>query len=251
MLDLTHAGPSIFAAFIASLVEFVEAMTIILAVGTVRGWKPALIGAFAGVVLLVLLVLILGPTLQHVPINILQLIIGVLLILFGMRWLRKAILRSAGIIGLHDEEAIYAKETAVLRKGNLTYQRMDIIAVSTTFKAVVLEGLEVVFIVIATGAVNGMLVPASIGAAAAAIFVIALGLLIHKPLSRVPENTLKFMVGVMLSAFGVFWLGEGLHFKWLGQDWALLGLIAAFFVTAAISVHFAKRSATCSGEIPL
>jgi uncharacterized membrane protein len=243
MMDWAHAGPAMLASFLASLVEFVEALTIILAVGTVRGWRPAMIGTLAGVGLLFVLVAVFGPALQRVPITTLQLVVGVLLLLFGMRWLRKAILRSAGILGLHDEEAIYAKETAALRAGgSAAPQRFDKIAAITTFKAVVLEGLEVVFIVIATGAVGGMLIPASMGAAAAGLIVILLGLLIHKPLSRVPENTLKFIVGIMLSAFGTFWVGEGLQFGWPGNDWALLGLIAAFLITSLCGVQLARRS---------
>src|SRR5205085_10014754 len=140
MIDWTHAAPSILASFLASLVEFVEALTIVLAVGTTRGWRPALIGAGAGVVFLTLLTLALGPALQRIPLGPFQLAVGVLLLLFGMRWLRKAILRAGGVIALHDEAAIYARETAAR------------ISALTPFKAVTLEGLAVVFIVIATAA---------------------------------------------------------------------------------------------------
>ncbi len=223
-----------------------------LAVGTVRGWRPAIIGTVAGVVFLGLLVLIFGPSLQRIPISTLQLIVGVLLLLFGMRWLRKAILRSAGIIGLHDEDAIYAKETSALRADGLPNPaRLDKIAVATTFKAVVLEGLEVVFIVIATGAVGHMLLPASLGAAAAGILVIALGLVVHKPLSRVPENMLKFAVGILLSAFGVFWIGEGLHFGWPGEDLSLFGLAGGFLAVSALLVILARRTVSDGASPPV
>src|SRR5437868_13639387 len=164
MGNWAHIGPSVAASFLASLVEFVEALTIILAVGTVRGWRPALIGTFAGAALLVVLVLLFGPTLQKIPLTTLQLVVGILLLLFGIRWLRKAILRSARIIGFHDEEAIFARETAELRQETQAKPaRWDWAAVATTFKAVVLEGLEVVFIVIAVGAAGEMLLPASLG----------------------------------------------------------------------------------------
>jgi uncharacterized membrane protein len=190
-----------------------------------------------------LLVLVFGPTLQKIPITTLQLVIGVLLLLFGMRWLRKAILRAAGIIALHDEDLIYRKEVAELEKEEATglTARQDWVAVATAFKAVVLEGLEVVFIVIATGAVGNRLVPASLGAAAAGVLVILLGLAIHKPLARVPENTLKFAVGVILSAFGVFWIGEGLRFSWPGEDLALFGLAGGFLIASLAAVVLARR----------
>ena len=244
MIDWAHLGTAVTASFLASLVEFVEALTIVLAVGTVRGWRPALIGTAAGILLLTVLVLAFGPALQRVPITTLQLVVGVLLLLFGMRWLRKAILRSAGVIGLHDEEAIYAKQTNALRAdGTPQPERLDKVAVATTFKAVSLEGLEVVFIVIATGAAGHTLVPAIFGAAAAGILVILLGLALRHPLTRVPENTLKFAVGVLLSAFGVFWVGEGLRLGWPGEDLSLLGLIAVLLVVSAIAVGIVRRTA--------
>jgi uncharacterized membrane protein len=241
MLNLTHAGSAVLAAFLASLVEFVEALTIVLAVGTVRGWRPALLGTFAGTVLLVLLVVLLGPLLATLPITWLQLAIGILLLLFGMRWLRKAILRAAGVIALHDEDLIYDQETALLRRADTSAGVWDTIGVITTFKAVVLEGLEVVFIVIALGAAGDTLLPAAAGAAAALLAVIVLGLTVHRPLARVPENTLKFSVGILLSAFGVFWVGEGLGFEWPGDDLAILGLIAGFLAVGLGTVPFARR----------
>ena len=239
-MSWAHGGTAVTAAFLASLVEFVEALTIVLAVGTIRGWRSSLIGTAAGVAFLTLLVLLFGPALQHVPLTTLQLIVGILLLLVGMRWLRKAILRAAGVIGLHDENAIYAKEADMLQNEPKPASTLDFIAVATSFKAVSLEGLEVIFIVIATG-VGGMLVPASLGAAAAGLLVVIVGVIVRHPLARVPENTLKFSVGVLLSAFGVFWIGEGLRFPWLGEDLALIGLLAGFLVVSAIAVVLAKR----------
>jgi uncharacterized membrane protein len=245
-MSWAHVGTVILAAFLASLVEFVEALTIVLAVGTTRGWRSALFGAGAGAVFLIALTLAVGPALQRIPLTSLQLAVGVLLLLFGLRWLRKAILRAAGVIGLHDEAAIYAKETAALaRDGGGTpplHARLDRIALATSFKAVTLEGLEVIFIVIATGA-GGLLAPAAVGAALAGSLVILAGLALRRPLARVPENTLKFAVGVLLSAFGVFWVGEGLRYPWLGEDLALLGLVGGFTVIALLAVAAVRRSA--------
>ena len=235
-------APVISAAFLASLVEFVEALTIVLAVGTVRGWRPALSGAFAGIVLLVALVAIFGPLLSKLPITWLQLSVGIMLLLFGMRWLRKAVLRAAGIIALHDEAKIYALETEQLRTSTAALGPWDPIALITSFKAVVLEGLEVIFIVIAVGAGGGMLVPASMGAAGALVLVTVLGVVVHRPLARVPENTLKFAVGVMLSGFGVFWIGEGAGFEWPGADLAVIGLVAGFLITALLAARLARAS---------
>ncbi|NQV98889.1 MAG: TMEM165/GDT1 family protein [Rhodospirillales bacterium] len=238
----TSSATVAVAAFLASMVEFVEALTIVLAVGTVRGWRPALIGAGAGAVLLIVLVAIFGPLLSFVPITWLQLVVGILLLLFGMRWLRKAVLRSAGVIALHDEVAIYAKETEFLKEAGRPIGRWDPIALITSFKAVVLEGLEVIFIVIAVGSTGASLVPAAVGAGAALLLVCVVGVIVHRPLAQVPENTLKFTVGVLLSAFGVFWIGEGAGLAWPGEDLAIIGLIAGFLVAAFLSVQVARRS---------
>lgn len=243
--DWSHAGPAFVAAFLASLVEFVEALTIVLAVGTVRGWRPALLGACAGAAVLVALVAALGPGLQHVPLAGLQLAIGLLLLLFGMRWLRKAVLRAAGIIPLHDEIAAFADETAALRAdGSYAPLRgWDKLAIATACKAVVIEGIEAAFAVVAIGAAGNMLMPASIGAGAALALVVLLGVALHRPLALIPENALKFAVGIMLSAFGVFWLGEGFHFAWPAQDLSIVGLIAAFAAAATLCIPLARRQA--------
>jgi uncharacterized membrane protein len=234
--------PAITAAFLASLVEAVEALTIVLAVATVRGWRPAGLGALAGLALLAIIVLALGPLLDRVPLHLLQLVIGILLLLFGMRWLRKAILRSAGVIPLHDETTAFASETADLREQARRHEaKLDWLAGLTSFKAVLLEGLEVVFIVIALSAGRGMLIPASLGALAACLLVAAIGLVVHRPLARVPENTLKFAVGVMLSAFGIFWTGEGLGVEWPGADFAIVVFAALFLAVSFAAVMLARR----------
>ena len=241
MMSWSTAAPAISAAFLASLVEVVEAFTIVLAVATLRGWRPAALGTAGGLGVLAGIVLLLGPLLDRVPIFALQLAIGILLLLFGMGWLRKASLRAAGIIPLHDEDAIFATEAAALGdEARRRQQSLGWAAGITALKAVLLEGLEVVFIVIAVGAGRGLLVPAGLGALAACAVVLAAGAIVHRPLSRVPENTLKFGVGVMLSAFGVFWTGEGLGIAWPGQDLALL-LFAALFLGAGLLASTVAR----------
>jgi uncharacterized membrane protein len=195
MVSWTTVAPAVSAAFLASLVEAVEALTIVLAVATVRGWRPAALGGVTGRALLALIVAVFGPLLDQVPLFLLQLVIGVLLLLFGMRWLRKAILRAAGIIALHDEARAFDAETAELyQQARRQERRLDWIAGVTAFKAIVLEGLEVVFIVIAIGAGRGLMLPATAGALAACLLIAAIGLAVHRPLARVPENALKFAV---------------------------------------------------------
>lgn len=239
----TMAAPALSAAFLASLVEVVEAFTIVLAVGTVRGWRPALIGTGCALAALALLVLLLGSALTRVPLQALQLTIGILLLMFGLRWLRKAILRAAGFIALHDEEAAFIKETGVLQAGDAgTTGHHDWMAGLTAFKAVMLEGIEVVFIVLAVGAGRGLLWPASLGALAACALVLALGLVLRKPLARVPENTLKFAVGVMISAFGIYWTGEGLGVDWPGGDLAILALAALLVASGLTLVATFRRN---------
>tara|TARA_R110002096_G_scaffold176963_6_gene353399 strand:- start:464 stop:1219 length:756 start_codon:yes stop_codon:yes gene_type:complete len=238
------AAPAVSAAFVASLVEVVEAFTIVLAVGTLRGWRPAVLGTLSALGVLGLLIVALGPVLDRVPLHLLQLVIGVLLLLFGMGWLRKAVLRSAGVIPLHDENAAFAAETEQLaEEARRRHTSLDWIAGLAAFKAVLLEGLEVVFIVIAVGAGRGLLWPASLGALAACVAVLAVGGFVHRPLSRVPENTLKFGVGVMLSAFGVFWTGEGLGVEWPGQDLVLFVFAALFLAIGVAMATLLRRPA--------
>jgi uncharacterized membrane protein len=241
MVSWATAAPAITSAFLASLVEVVEAFTIVLAVSTIRGYRPAILGSLAGLVLLGLMVVVLGPLLNRVPLNLLQIVIGVLLLLFGMRWLRTAILRAAGIIPLRDEQLKFDQATANLKDARAHESRLDWLAGITAFKAVVIEGLEVVFIVIAIGAGPGLLFPASLGALAAFVLVLFAGIAVRRPLARVPENTLKFGVGLMLTAFGVFWTGEGLGVNWPGSDLAILGFVGVFLLIAVGLVAFARR----------
>ena len=246
MIDWIHAGPAVTAAFLGSLVECVEALTIVLAVGTVRGWRSALLGTAGGLAVLATLVIVLGPALGVIPITVLQLVIGLLLLLFGLSWLRKAVLRAAGIMPLHDEGRAFEKTTAALQgtaSAAATSRRWDAVAMMTTFKAVVLEGIEVVFIVLTVGAARHMIVPASLGAAGAGIVVALAALAVRRPLARVPENTLKFSVGVLLASFGGFWVGEGLGFQWPGADLSIVGLAAVVLVTCLLAIAVVRRTA--------
>jgi len=237
MIDWIHAGPALTAAFLASLVECVEAATIVLAVGTVRGWRSALVGMAAGLALLIALVVVLGPALGIVPLTVLQLVIGVLLLLFGLSWLRKAVLRAARVMPLHDERRAFAATTTALGTiAPAASDGWDTVAVATTFKAMVLEGIEVVFIVLSVGAAHHMIIPASLGAAAAGVAVALAALVLRRPLASVPENALKFSVGVLLASFGAFWIGEGLGFHWPGADLSILGLAGGFLILSSVTV---------------
>ncbi len=240
----SHVAPAMSAAFLASMVEFIEALTIVLAVGVVRGWRHAIGGALGGVATLGVAVLMFGDLLAMVPIDALRFVVGMLLLLFGMRWLHKAVLRQAGIVAHHDEEEIYTRKAAGLAREPFATERgWDPIAFATAFKAVVLEGLEVVFIVIAVGGADGTMMPASVGAALAGFLVIAAAIVLRRPLTQVPENVLKFAVGVLISAFGVFWLGEGLKLEWPGGDLAIALIATAVLAVAMWSVMLARYEA--------
>jgi Ca2+/H+ antiporter, TMEM165/GDT1 family len=237
--------PTAGAAFLASAVECVEAATIVLAVGMIRGWRSAFVGTLLGLIALVVIVLALGPALAQLPQHVLQLGVGVLLLLFGMRWLRKAVLRSAGVIALHDEDAVFRSESAnlALAEASARYA-IDPIATVTAFKAVLLEGVEVAFIVLAVSAGGAdLLLAAAAGALAAALFVAATAVAVHRPLARVPENTLKFAVGIVISSFGIFWTGEGMGVDWPGHDVALVVIAGGLLVTALLGVRLAAQMA--------
>ena len=236
---LTVQWPTIIAAFLASLVEFVEALTIVLAVGAVRGWRPAFVGAAAAVGLLAVLVLAFGPRLASLNAHAFQLAVGILLLLFGLRWLRKAILRAAGVIALHNEDKEYAETEAALRGGSAG-AGFDTGAALTAFNGVFIEGIEVVFIVLTLGAVSHQIVPAALGAGAAAVLVVGLGVAARRPLSSIPENALKLAVGALVSAFGTLFTGEGLGIEWAGGVWTPVLLSAGYFAVAALGVALAR-----------
>lgn len=230
-------------SFLASGVEMVEALTIVLATGVTRGWRSSLVGVGAALLVLAAGVAALGPALGRVPIDTLRLVVGGLLLVFGIQWWRKALLRYSGLKALHDEEATFAQEReAALRHGRETRAGLDWYAFTLCFKGVLLEGLEVAFIVVTLGATSRALGPAALGALAALILVLLAGLALHRPLSQVPENTLKFAVGIMLSAFGTFWAAEGAGAHWPGSDAAILGLIALYLALSYALVRALRNT---------
>jgi uncharacterized membrane protein len=216
-----------FGTFLASAVEAVEALTIVLAVGVVRGWRSTLIGVGAATIVLAAIVAGLGPALQLIPIGTLRFVVGALLLAFGLQWLRKAVLRAAGYRPVHDEAAAFARERADAGAAPAPARnRMDWYSFTVSFKGVLLEGLEVAFIVVSFGSTQGRLGLAAGAAAAAVVLVVAVGLLVRGPLERVPENSIKYAVGLLLTSFGVFWGGEGAGVEWPGADLAILGILA-------------------------
>ena len=234
----------VLATFLASAVEMVEALTIVLAVGVTRGWRSTAMGIGAATLALTAVVAALGPALTRVPINGLRLVVGALLLVFGLQWLRKAILRASGFKALHDEDAIYRAELEEARRaGELHREGVDWYSFTVSFKGVFLEGLEVVFIVLTFGSNQGSIPLAALGAVAALVVVTAVGVVVHAPLSRIPENTMKFCVGVMLTTFGIFWGAEGAGVDWPGSDLAILAILAyvAVFSVGLVAVLRARR----------
>ncbi|HEY7207074.1 MAG TPA: hypothetical protein VH416_02445 [Gaiellaceae bacterium] len=224
----------VLSTFLASAVEMVEALTIVLAAGITRGWRSSLVGAGAATVALAAIVAVLGPTLTLVPIDSLRLVVGALLLVFGLQWLRKAILRASGFVALHDEEFAFAAELDEGRRaGADTRIGLDWFGFVLSFKGVFLEGLEVAFIVLTFGSTQGSIPLAVAGAAAALVVVAGVGFAVRAPLARVPENAMKFAVGLMLTTFGIFWTTEGVGAHWPGSDAALpvvlVGVIAGSF----------------------
>jgi len=229
------------AVFGASCVESVEALTIVLASGTTRGWQSALEGMAAAIVVLAVIVGAVGvPLIHYVPIDALRVVVGALLLVLGLSWLRKAILRASGHKAKHDEDAIYKETTASLSAHGGTGARRDGVGFAVAFKGVFLEGMEVVLIVISLGASQHKLGDAAAAAGAAVVIVVALGLLVARQLSEVPENTIKTLVGIMLTSFGLFWVGEGAGVHWPGSDLAIPVLIGLFALVSAGAVALLK-----------
>ena len=230
------------SAFLASGVEFVEALTIVLAAGLARGWRSSLAGLGAATLALAGITAVLGPALTKIPLNGLRLVVGALLLVFGLQWLRKAILRASGYKALHDEDAIFAQEMADAEGAeHVERAGVDWYGFTLAFKGVLLEGLEVVFIVIAFGSAQGNLGLAALGAAAAVVLVVLAGVIAHAPLSRVPENTIKFAVGLLLTSFGCFWAAEGAGVHWPGDELSLLGVIGFFALVSFLLVRALRR----------
>ena len=233
------------SVFLASSVEAVEAVTIVLAAGTARDWKSALRGVYAGLFTLAVIIAIFGPAISHLPISVLRIAVGGLLLVFGLTWLRKAILRSSGFKPLHDEEKIFQEELAVARAAarQTRHGVADWYAFTLAYKGVLLEGLEVVFIVLTFGTIAHKVTLASIAALIAVVVVCAAGFALKTPLAKVPENTLKFIVGILLTSFGIFWGAEGAAGQsahWPGDNWAVLAIIGSVWIFALIVVEIMK-----------
>ena len=227
------------AAFLGSAVESIEALTIVLAVGLTRGWRSPLYGTVVALVSLAILVLVFGQLIvTRVPESTLKLIIGALIVLFGIRWLHKAVLRSAGVIAMHDENKSYADTVSAMSGAAV---RQDWIGFTIALKGVFLEGLEVVFIVVAVGGTSGGLPIAVAGGLLAMVVVAAIGVVVRKPLAQVPENTLKYAVGIILTSLGTFWAAEGMGATWPLDFVSVLGIAAIYFGASRIAVMLIRR----------
>ena len=236
------AGFLFAAVFLACLVEAVEALTIVLAVGLTRGWRAPAYGTGAALVLLAVVVAALGPALKLIPLQTIQLVVGGLLLVFGLQWLRKAMLRASGIKAKHDEDAIYKKEVEKASGASAAAGAFDAYAFRIAFMGVLLEGLEVAFIVLTFGTTQGNIPLAAIAAAAAILVVVGVGVAVRAPLAKVPENTLKYAVGLLLTTFGTFWGAEGAGAKWPASDVSILVLLAILLVVSLGVVQLLKRS---------
>lgn len=230
------------SVFLACAVEAVEATTIVLAAGTARNWRSALVGACSALILLGAIIAVFGPAISQLPFDALRLFVGALLLVFGLQWVRKAILRSSGYKSLHDEDAIFNEElqAAKLAKGGSKFGVTDWYAFTLSFKGVLLEGLEVAFIVLTFGTIQGQIILASFAALAAVIIVVLAGFALRKPLAQVPENSMKYVVGIMLTSFGIFWGAEGAGAVWPGKDLSLLGIIIFMLTISNILIKVLK-----------
>jgi uncharacterized membrane protein len=232
----------VLSAFLASAVEMVEALTIVLAAGITRGWRSSLVGVGCATAALAVVVAALGPALTLVPLDRLRLVVGALLLVFGLQWLRKAILRASGFKALHDEASIFAREVEEARHARREERAgLDWYGFVLSFKGVFLEGLEVAFIVLTFGSTQGNIPLAAVGAAAAIVLVATVGVAVRAPLARVPENTMKFAVGVMLTTFGIFWTTEGVGAHWPGGDASLPGVLAFVVLSSLALVSLLRR----------
>jgi len=230
------------SVFLACAVEAVEALTIVLAVGTTRSWSSAFYGVGTALAALAIIVAALGPALTSLPIDVLRVVIGGLLLVFGLQWLRKAILRASGLKAMHDEAAIFAEQEQAARISELRDGAFDGYSFALSFKGVLLEGLEVAFIVLTFGANQHRIGLAAVAAAVAVVAVVLAGAAAKAPLARVPENTLKFAVGIMLTSFGTFWGAEGAGASWPGRDAALLVIIPVIAAVALAMVAMLRRA---------
>lgn len=233
----------VVAVFLASCVEMVEALTIVIAVGVTRGWRSSLEGAALAVLVLGVLVAALGPALVlYVPLDALRVVVGALLLVFGLQWLRKAVLRATGYKSRHDEDAIYQREVERLSAGPRPVRRRDATAFTVAFKGVFLEGTEIVVVVLTLGITAHRLGLAVAAAAAAVVLVGIVGALVARQLSEVPENAMKMGVGIMLVSFGTFWMGEGVAVRWPASDLFILVLVGLYGLATAILVRSMNRS---------
>jgi uncharacterized membrane protein len=235
------------SVFLACTVEAVEALTIVLAVGVTRSWRSALTGVAAAAVMLAVVTAGLGPALTSLPIDVLRLVVGGLLLVFGLQWLRKAILRAAGLKALHDEAAAFEREQGAAQQAGAIGPGLDGYAFTIAFKGVLLEGLEVVFIVLTFGSNQHRIGLAAAAAGLAVALVVLAGVAVRAPLARVPENRMKFGVGVMLTSFGTFWGAEGAGAHWPAGDGALLAIIPITLLLALAMVAAARRRAAPAG----
>ena len=237
------AGLLALTVFVATAVEMVEALTIVLAVGVSRGWRSTLQGASAAIALLILLIAVFGVSLAtKVPLHLLQFVVGLGLLLFGLQWLRKAVARAAGRRPQRDEVAVFDRLAGRMADGRHPGRKRDPLAFTAAFKGVFLEGLEAAIIAITFGAAAQRLWVAFVSAGAAIVGVALLGMVVHRPLSRIPENALKLGVGVLLSSFGTFWVVEGLGGEWPGSDFAVLYVAAAYSAATFLVIRLLARS---------